>query len=72
MHHIAFKMQLHKGCEAEYKKRHDALWPDLKTLQKKKGIEDYSPKLNCVPYIQRNFNRSFKRKIGKGRKEKDK
>lgn len=39
---IAFKMQLHKGSEAEYKKRHDALWPDLKELLKSNGISEYS------------------------------
>ena len=39
---IAFKMQLYKGFEGEYKKRHDALWPDLKRLLKSKGISEYS------------------------------
>lgn len=39
---IAFKMQLYKGFEAEYKKRHDALWPELKQLLKSKGISEYS------------------------------
>ena len=39
---IAFKMKLFKGFEAEYKKRHDALWPDLKQLLKSKGISEYS------------------------------
>lgn len=39
---LSFKMQLHKGFEAEYKKRHDALWPDLKQLLKSKGISEYS------------------------------
>ena len=35
-------MQLHKGYEEEYKRRHDALWPELKALLKKSGIHDYS------------------------------
>ena len=39
---LAFKMQLHKGFEAEYKKRHEVLWPDLKVLLKSSGISDYS------------------------------
>ena len=39
---IAFKMQLFKGFEDEYKKRHDDLWPDLKQLLKANGISDYS------------------------------
>lgn len=39
---VAFKMQLHKGFEEEYKKRHDKLWPDLQVLLKTSGISDYS------------------------------
>ncbi len=39
---IAFKMRLNKGAEAEYKKRHDALWPELETLLKDTGISEYS------------------------------
>lgn len=39
---FAFKMQLHKGFEEEYKKRHEALWPDLEVLLKSSGISDYS------------------------------
>jgi len=35
-------MQLHKGFEAEYKKRHDELWPELKELLKQTGVSDYS------------------------------
>jgi L-rhamnose mutarotase len=41
METIAFKMQLHKGFEAEYKRRHDALWPELKELLKSSGISEY-------------------------------
>ncbi|MEP7236624.1 MAG: L-rhamnose mutarotase [Ferruginibacter sp.] len=42
MERVAFKMQLHKGCEAEYKKRHDVLWPELQELLKITGIQEYS------------------------------
>jgi L-rhamnose mutarotase len=35
-------MKLLKGKEDEYKKRHDAIWPELKSLLKTTGIEDYS------------------------------
>lgn len=42
MKKIAFKMQLHKGFEAEYKRRHDELWPDLQQLLKSTGISEYS------------------------------
>ncbi|HLG39239.1 MAG TPA: L-rhamnose mutarotase [Chitinophagaceae bacterium] len=39
---LAFKMRLYKGCEEEYKKRHDLLWPELEALLKQTGISDYS------------------------------
>jgi len=42
MHRVAFKMKLFQGHEAEYKKRHDEIWPELAMLLKKNGIEDYS------------------------------
>ena len=42
LHRKAFKMQLHKGQEAEYKKRHEELWPDLEQLLKQSGIIEYS------------------------------
>lgn len=35
-------MKLFKGQEAEYKRRHDLLWPELRTLLRDKGIRDYS------------------------------
>jgi len=42
MQHLAFKMQLLKGFEKEYKKRHDEIWPELLLLLKDNGITDYS------------------------------
>lgn len=42
MKRIAFKMKLLKGNEAEYKKRHDEIWDELKTLLKETGIAEYS------------------------------
>jgi L-rhamnose mutarotase len=42
LHRVAFKMQLFKGQEAEYKKRHNELWPDLQQLLKAAGISEYS------------------------------
>ena len=35
-------MKLHAGQEAEYKRRHAAVWPELASLLKDAGIEDYS------------------------------
>ena len=42
MHRLAFKMKLHTGQTAEYKRRHNQLWPELEQLLKQTGIEDYS------------------------------
>jgi L-rhamnose mutarotase len=39
---IAFKMKLFPGCEVEYKKRHDEIWPELSALLKQAGVSDYS------------------------------
>ena len=39
---IAFKMQLLKGFEEEYKKRHDEIWTELQELLKENGISEYS------------------------------
>jgi L-rhamnose mutarotase len=42
MARVAFKMQLYKGFEDEYRKRHEALWPELQELLKATGISEYS------------------------------
>ena len=39
---VAFKMKLFPGYEAEYKRRHAALWPELAALLKTAGVRDYS------------------------------
>ena len=38
----AFKMYLKPGCEAEYEKRHAAIWPELRQLLSENGVYDYS------------------------------
>jgi L-rhamnose mutarotase len=38
----AFLMRLRPGAEAEYRRRHDALWPELAALLRDCGISDYS------------------------------
>lgn len=38
---LAFRMKLIPGCEAEYEKRHREIWPELVTLLKESGIENY-------------------------------
>ena len=35
-------MQLRDGFAQEYKRRHDALWPELKELLKQSGVQEYS------------------------------
>jgi L-rhamnose mutarotase len=42
MEKYAFKMQLNPGVAAEYKRRHDAIWPELVALLKEAGVSDYS------------------------------
>jgi L-rhamnose mutarotase len=42
MSRTAFKMKLKPGCKAEYKKRHDEIWPELALLIKESGVYDYS------------------------------
>ena len=42
MTRTAFKMKLKPGCEAEYKKRHDEIWPELAQLIRDSGVSDYS------------------------------
>lgn len=38
----AFGMQLKPGMVAEYRARHDAIWPELAALLRESGISDYS------------------------------
>jgi len=42
MRKIASRMRLKPGCLAEYRRRHDLLWPELAALLKESGVEDYS------------------------------
>ena len=42
MEKLAFKMLLNPGKEAEYKKRHDEIWPELVILLKQASVSDYS------------------------------
>lgn len=38
----AFKMTLNPGMTAEYKRRHDEIWPELVNLLHDTGVSDYS------------------------------
>jgi L-rhamnose mutarotase len=42
MQRHAFKMRLNPGAEAEYTRRHDAIWPELVDLLRATGISNYS------------------------------
>jgi L-rhamnose mutarotase len=42
MQRAAFKMKLKPGFEAEYKKRHDEIWPELSQILRDAGVSDYS------------------------------
>jgi L-rhamnose mutarotase len=42
MKRMAFQMKLKPGAAADYKKRHDEIWPDLAAELKAAGISDYS------------------------------
>ena len=42
MQRLAFKMHLNEGQKEEYKRRHDALWPELYQLLKNAGVSEYS------------------------------
>jgi len=53
MRRNAFAMRLYPGCEAEYKKRHDEIWPELKAELRKAGVSDYSI------YLDRKTNTLF-------------
>ena len=38
----AFRMHLNPGARDEYRRRHDAIWPDLVELLQDAGVSDYS------------------------------
>ena len=38
----AFIMYLNPGCEAEYKQRHDNIWPEMHALLRSHGVSNYS------------------------------
>ena len=38
----AFTMRLNPGQAEEYRRRHDAIWPELAALLREAGVSDYS------------------------------
>jgi L-rhamnose mutarotase len=43
----AFRMKLNPGMKDEYRRRHDAIWPELTALLKDAGVSDYSIHLDA-------------------------
>ncbi len=39
---VGFAMQLNPGAADEYRRRHDAIWPELSELLRNSGISNYS------------------------------
>ena len=66
---IAFKMKLKPGFEEEYKKRHDALWPELRQLLEQSGIRNYTIFLdretNILFAVQDNTGSTGSQDLGK-------
>ena len=42
MEKVAFTMRLNPGQAEEYRRRHDAIWPELAALLREAGVSDYS------------------------------
>ena len=64
MQRHAFKMHLNSGMQAEYKKRHDKIWPELVLLLKQAGISNYSIHLDQATgilfgYLERTASHSM-------------
>ena len=38
---VAFRMNLHAGQAAEYRRRHDEIWPELQAALRQAGVIDY-------------------------------
>lgn len=65
---IAFIMRLKEGCQAEYERRHDAIWPQLKEVLTQAGVYDYSiflePSSRTLFAFQRNHGTSGSQDLG--------
>jgi L-rhamnose mutarotase len=47
----AFRMFLHPGMADEYRRRHDAIWPELVVLLQETGLTDYSIYLDAQHHV---------------------
>ena len=48
---MAFRMFLHPGQVDEYRRRHDAIWPELLALLRDAGVRDYSIYLDAEHHV---------------------
>jgi|SRR5687768_7056407 L-rhamnose mutarotase len=68
MNRAAFKMKLKPGFQQEYKKRHNAIWPELKTLLHNAGVRDYSifldEETNTLFAVQKTVGESGSQDLG--------
>ena len=60
----AFRMFLNPGNTDEYRRRHDAIWPELAALLRQTGIANYSihldPETNVLfAYLERSDNHTM-------------
>jgi L-rhamnose mutarotase len=67
MKQVVFKMKLKHDCEAEYRKRHKEIWPELVLLLKQNGIKNYdiyfdknTHTLIAVQYVDESINSNLK------------
>ena len=42
MERMAWKGRIKPGCKAEYIRRHDEIWPEMKALLREAGIRNYT------------------------------
>jgi len=52
---VCFTFEVYPGTEAEYKKRHDEIWPELVTAIEESGFRNYSlfrRGLQIVAYVE--------------------
>jgi L-rhamnose mutarotase len=64
MQRYAFKMYLDPGRAAEYRARHEAIWPELAALLRDAGVSNYSIHLDAetgvlFAYLERRFDRTM-------------
>lgn len=61
-------MYLKPGMEEEYKKRHNAIWPELKRQMQDQGVFDYSifldPDSNTLFGVQKNRGEKGSQQMG--------